>query len=57
MVLGLLLLTWDDSGYQLDHSLSLRLLKPFLINVLLEHVGLPYVLRFAVNLDFFELSR
>ena len=37
-------------GYQLDHSLSKRLLKHFFDNVLLEHVGL------AVHL-FFVLSR
>ena len=40
------------SGYQLDHLLSLRLLKPFFDNVLLEHGGLPQVLPLAVHLDF-----
>ena len=52
MVSGLPLLTQDDSGYKLDHSLSLRLLKPFFDNVLLEHVSLPHVLPLAVHLDF-----
>ena len=40
-------------GYQLDHLLSLRLLKHFFDNILLEHVGLPYVLPLAIHLDFF----
>ena len=35
-------------GYQLDHLLSLRLIKPFFDNVLLEHGGLPHVLHHAV---------
>ena len=40
-------------GYQLDHLQSLRLLKHFCDNVLLEHVGLPHhVLPLAVYLDF-----
>ena len=52
MVSGLPLLTQDDSGYKLDHSLSLRLLKPFFDNVLLEHVSLPHVLPLAVHLVF-----
>ena len=30
-------------GYQLDHSLSLRLLKPFFDDVLIEHGGVPHV--------------
>ena len=38
-------------GYQLDHSQSLRLLKTFVDNVLLEHGGLPNVLPLAVHLD------
>ena len=37
-------------GYQLDPSLSLRLLKPFFDNVLLEHGGLSHVLPLAVYL-------
>ena len=51
---GLLLLTEDDSGqgYQLDHSLSQRLLKHLFDNVLLEHVGLVCVLPPAVHLFF-----
>ena len=36
----------------MDHLLSLRLLKPFFDNVLLEHGGLPHVLPLAVHLDF-----
>ena len=36
--------------YQMDHSLSLRLLKPFFDNVLLEHGELPHVLPLAVHL-------
>ena len=36
---------------QLDHSLSLRLLKPFFDNVLPEHGGLPRVLPLVVHLD------
>ena len=31
-------------GYQLDNLLSLRLLKPFFDNVLLEYGGLPHVI-------------
>ena len=38
-------------NYHLDHLLSLRLLKSFFDNVLLEHVGLPHVLPFVVYLD------
>ena len=38
-------------GYQLDQSLSLRLIKIVLDDVLLEHGGLPCVLPFAVHLD------
>ena len=38
-------------GYQMDQSLSLRLIKSVLDNVLLEHGGLPCVLPFAVHLD------
>ena len=38
--------------YQLDHLLSLRLLKHFFDNVLLEHVGLFCVLPLAVHLFF-----
>ena len=37
-------------GYQLDHSLSQRLLKHFFDNVLLEYVGLIHVLPLAVHL-------
>ena len=51
--------SWDScyelgmtQGYQLDHLLSLKILKPFCDNVLLEHDGLPHVLPLAVNLDF-----
>ena len=52
MDFGLLLWTKDDStqGYQLDHSLSFRLLKHFFDDVLLEHVGLIRVLPLAVHL-------
>ena len=39
-------------GYQLDHSLSQRLLKHFFDNVLLEHVVLICVLPHAVHLVF-----
>ena len=39
--------------YQLDHSLSQRLLKNFFDNVLIEHVGLIRVLPHAVHLDLF----
>ena len=38
------------NGYQLDHSLSQRLLKHFFDNVLCEHVGLICVLPLAVHL-------
>ena len=38
-------------GYQLDNLLSLRLLKPFGDNVLLEHGGLSHVHPLAVHLD------
>ena len=41
-------------GYQLDQLLSLRLLKPFCYNVVLEHGGHPNILHLAVHLDFFE---
>ena len=40
-------------GYQLVHSLSLRPLKPFFDNVLLEHGGLPHVLPLTVHLSLF----
>ena len=43
---------WMTQGYQLDHSLSQRLLKYFFDNVLLEHVGLIRVLPLAVHLFF-----
>ena len=36
-----------------SYLLSLRLLKPFLDNVLLEHAGLPHVLPLAVHQIFF----
>ena len=39
-------------SYQMDHSVSLRLLKPFFDNVLPEHGTLPHVLSVAVHLDF-----
>ena len=42
-----------EQGYQLDHSLSRRLLKHFFDNVLLEHGGLICVLPLAVHLFFF----
>ena len=44
-------------GYQLNHSLSQRLLKHFFDNVLLDHVGLILVLPLAVHLFLFVLSR
>ena len=44
--------TGDDSDYQLNCSLSLRFLKPFFDNILLELGGLPYVLPLTVHLDF-----
>ena len=44
-------------GYQLDHSLSQRLLKHVCDNVLLEHVGLIHVLPLDVHLFLFVLSR
>ena len=44
-------------GYQLDHSLSQRLVKHIFDNVLLKHVGLIYALSLAVHLFFFVLSR
>ena len=36
-------------GYQLDHVLSLRFLKPFFDNVLFEHGGPPHVCPLAVH--------
>ena len=36
-------------GYQLDHSLSQRLLKHFFYNVLLENVGLTHVLQLTAH--------
>ena len=39
-------------GYQLDHSLSQRLLKHFFDNVLFKNVGLIHVLPLAVHLFF-----
>ena len=42
-------------SYQLDQSLSLRLFKSVLDNVLLEHGGLPCVLPFSVHLDLGQL--
>ena len=39
-------------GYQLDHLLSLRVLKPFCDNVVLEYGGLPHVLPLNVHLDY-----
>ena len=47
---------WMTQGYQLDHSLSQRLLTNFFDNVLLEHIGLIRVLPLADYL-FFGLSR
>ena len=41
-----------NQDYQLDHSLSLRHLKPFFDNVLLDHCGLPHVLTLAVHLEY-----
>ena len=38
-------------GYQLDQTLSLRLIKSVPDNFILEHSGLPCVLPFAVHLD------
>ena len=43
-------------SYQLDISLSLRHLKPFFDNVLLDHGGLPHVLPPAVHLNIFPCS-
>ena len=43
-----------DFFYELDHSLSTRLLKPFFVNVLLEDVALPCTLPLAVYLDFLD---
>ena len=43
-------------GYQLDHSLSQRLLKHLFDNVLFENVGLIHVLPYAVHLFFSVLS-
>ena len=45
------LLLWTQ-GYQLDHLQSLRLLKHFFDNVLLELLGLPHVFPHAVHLIF-----
>ena len=50
MGLGLLLWSFDDMGYHLDHSLSLGLLKHFVVIVLLDLGGL--ILPLAVHLDF-----
>ena len=44
-------------GCQLDIFLSLRLLKPFVDNVLLENSGLPHVIPLAVHLDFFFVEQ
>ena len=44
-------------GYQLDHSLSQRLLKHVCDNVHLEHVGLIHVLPLDVHLFLYVLSR
>ena len=44
-------------GYQLDHSLSQRLLKNFLDDVLNEHVGLIHVLPLSVHLFFVVPSK
>ena len=41
----------NGAGDQLDHWLSIRLLKPFFDNVLHAHVWLPCVLPLAVHLD------
>ena len=35
----------------MDHSLSLKCFKTFIVNVLLDHGGLPHVLPLAVHLD------
>ena len=46
--------TGDDGmtqGYQQNHSLSLKLFKPFFDNDLLKHGRLPHVLPLAVHLD------
>ena len=48
MVLGLLLWTRDDLGYQLDQLILLR----FIVNILLVVGGLPHVLPLAVHLIF-----
>ena len=51
-------MTQDDNflpamyHYYHYHLLSLRLLKTFFDNVLLEQVGLPHILPLAVHLDF-----
>ena len=44
-------------GYQLDHSLSQRLLKHFFDNVLFENVGLIHVLPLAVHKSSEQVSR
>ena len=54
--LDICLLFWDffyGVGMTQGYLLSLRLLKPFLDNVLLEHAGLPHVLPLAVHQIFF----
>ena len=40
-------------SYQVDHSLSLRLLKPFTDNIILIYGELPHVLPLAVHLEIF----
>ena len=52
IVLGLFYELRMTQGYQLDHLLSLRLLKPFCDNALLEPGELPHVLPLDVHLDF-----
>ena len=49
-------MNFDIRLFGLDYSLSLRLFKPFFVNVLLEHGGggLPHVLPFAVHLNYFR---
>ena len=52
-------LTWDTLltprstwGFYLNHSITLRPFKSVFDNVLLEHVGLPFIFPFKIHLDF-----
>ena len=44
---------WMIQEYQLDHLLSLNVVKPFSDNVLIKHGGLPHVLP-LVHYDFHD---